>query len=107
MGSFTSILVGPQIYDAANTMSSDYIILDAGVTANNLSNSQITQILSDIANTDTLLVTRENGDVTYFTNLVNFVNNYNAVKQFSNMGETQNYLLNNFIGTDKLKARIN
>jgi hypothetical protein len=107
MGSFTSILVGPQIYSSANTMSADYIILTAGISANNLSNSQITQILSDIANTDSLLVTRQNADVTYFTNLQTFVNNYNTVKQFSNMGETQTYLLNNFIGTDKLKSRIN
>ena len=107
MGSFTSILIGPQTYNAANTMSADYIVLYNGVSANTITQPQIDQILSDISNTSTLLSTRQSADVTYFTNLQIFVNNYNAVKQFSNMGETQTYLINNFIGTDKIKSRIN
>jgi len=81
--------------------------LTNGVTANNLTEAQISQILSDISNTNTLLVTRQNADVTYYTNLRSFVDNYNSVKKFSNMGETETYLVNNFVGTDKIKERIN
>jgi len=107
LGSFTSILVGPQIYDNANTLSADLVILNNGVTANSLSNTVITQIISDVGNTNTYLTTRQNADITYYGNLRTFQNNYNSVKQFSNMGETQTYLLNNFIGTAKLLSRIN
>jgi hypothetical protein len=107
LGSFTSILIGPQIGTANTTLDSDLIVLTAAVTANNLTNTQITQILSDISNTSTLLSTRQAADVTYYGNLRTFVDNYNIVKKFTNMGETETYLVNNFVGTDKIKERIN
>jgi hypothetical protein len=107
MGSFTSILVGPQIQENGNVLAADVVVLNAGVTANNLTMSQINQITSDIANTDSFLTTRQNGDVTYYTNLKSFVNKYNQTKQFIGMGETETYLVNNFVGTDKIKTRIN
>jgi hypothetical protein len=122
MGSFTSILVDPQIGEYGNTLVSypDLInnslnsetTTDEGgntivIITSNLASSTLEQIASDLANTDTFLTTRQNGDVTYFTNLKTFVNNYNQVKQFSNLGETQSYLLNNFIGSNKLISRIN
>ena len=107
LGSFTSILVGPQISANSNTITLDYSTLAAGVTGNTLSNTQVSQIVSDLTNTNSFLSTRQNGDITYFGNLQTFVNNYNTVKQFSNMGETQTYLINNFIGTPSLVAKLN
>jgi hypothetical protein len=107
LGSFTSLFIGPQIYNYANTLSADLIILTSAISANTLTDAQITQINTDITNTNSLLTTRQTADVTYYTNLRTFVNNYNSVKQFSNMGDTQTYLLENFIGTPKLLSRIN
>jgi hypothetical protein len=107
LGSFTSILIGPQIGSANTVTANNYAVLNAGVTANNLTEAQISQILSDISNTSTLLVTRQNADVTYYGNLRTFVDNYNTTKKFTNMGETETYLVNNFVGTDKIKERIN
>jgi hypothetical protein len=107
LGSFTSILIGPQVNSANITLTNTLVTLTNGVTANNLTEAQISQILSDISNTNTLLVTRQTADVTYYTNLRSFVDKYNSVKKFSNMGETETYLVNNFVGTDKIKERIN
>jgi hypothetical protein len=107
LGSFTSILIEPQVGSANVTLANSLVTLTDGVTANNLTEAQISQILSDISNTNTLLVTRQNADVTYYTNLRSFVDKYNSVKKFSNMGETETYLVNNFVGTDKIKERIN
>lgn len=107
LGSFTSILISPQVGSANTVLANDLITLTNGVTANNLTEAQISQILSDISNTNTLLVTRQTADVTYYTNLRTFVDRYNSVKKFSNMGETETYLVNNFVGTDKIKERIN
>jgi len=107
LGSFTSILIGPQVGSANVTLANNLVTLTNGVTANNLTQAQISQILSDISNTNTLLITRQNADVTYYTNLRSFVDKYNSVKKFSNMGETETYLVNNFVGTDKIKERIN
>jgi hypothetical protein len=107
LGSFTSLFIGPQISANAAILSNDLIILTNGLSGNTLSNAQVTQIVTDLTVIDTLLTTRQSADYTYFTNLKNFVNNYNTVKQFSNLGETQTYLMNNFIGTPKLVTRIN
>lgn len=107
MGSFTSILINPQVVTYADTLQNDLIVLNNGITANNLTQDQITQINTDITNTTTYLSTRINADITYYANLRAFVDNYNQVKQFSNMGESQTYLINNFIGTPKLLTRLN
>jgi hypothetical protein len=124
LGSFTSILVGPQIKENANTILIDYNLVNNSITVgtsgsgteedpivttntSNLTPTQILQISNDMSNTTSFLVTRQNGDITYFSNLKSLINNYNKVKQFSNMGETQIYLINNFIGTPKLISRIN
>jgi hypothetical protein len=107
MGSFTSILVAPQIQDNANTLSVDYVTLTSGIASNNLTESQVTEIYNHLTSTNVFLNTRRTSDITYFGNLRALINNYNSLREFSNMGETQKYLLNNFIGTDKLKSRIN
>jgi hypothetical protein len=107
MGSFTSILVAPQIQDNANTLSVDYVTLTSGIASNNLTESQVTEIYNHLTSTNVFLNTRRTSDITYFGNLRALINNYNSLREFSNMGETQKYLLNGFIGTDKLKSRIN
>lgn len=107
LGSFTSILVGPQIQSANTSLSSNLSILTAGVTANNLTPAQVTLILSSISSANNLLFGRQTADVTYYTNLRIFVDKYNAVKKFSSMGETETYLINEFVGTNKIKERIN
>ena len=35
------------------------------------------------------------------------IDDYNKVDQFSTLGQTETQLLNNYIGSDKLKSRIN
>ena len=50
---------------------------------------------------------RETADKAFFLNLKNLITNYNTTKQYTNLGDSQNLLLNNYIGTDKLKSRIN
>ena len=110
LGSFGSILIGPQISNQANTLANDLIIINNSITGtgqSNLTSIQITQIASDISNTTTLLSTQRTQDVTFFNNLQTLVNNYNTTKQFNNLGQSQSYLLNNFIGTPKLQTRIN
>jgi hypothetical protein len=109
LGSFSSILVGPQLSQNANTVNTYISLVSGSVSGNtsNLTNTQVNQINSDLSNTDNYLAGRQSADVAYYTNLQTFTNNYNTLKQFTNMGETQTYLLNNFIGTPKIVSRIN
>jgi len=122
LGSFTSILIGPQVGQSASQIQ-NYVILiqnslnteetmDEGgntitTTTSNLTPSQISDIETGLLNTNALLYDRQTGDVTYYTNLRTFVDKYNTTKKFTNMGETETYLVNNFVGTDKIKERIN
>ena len=62
---------------------------------------------NELANTNTLMNTRRTHDETFYTNLKTLVTDYNTVRQFSQMGETQLDLVNNHIGTDKILSRIN
>ena len=117
LGSFTSILVVPQIRANANTIVLNNTILLNSITegtdeggntiyTTDLSPSEIGQIESDLANTTILLSGRQTADTTYFNNLKDFVSKFNSVKQFSNLGETGEDLINNFIGTDKIKTNL-
>lgn len=107
MGSFTSILVGPQIHANANTITTDSITLDAVITGNVSNTSAITQILTDLSSVNSYLSGRQSADYTFYTNLKSFMDQYNEVKTFSNMGETQDYLVKNYIGSTKLLTRLN
>ena len=62
---------------------------------------------NELANTNTYMDTRRTHDETYFTNLKSLVTDYHTVRQFSNMGETQSDMLNNYNGSEKLLSRIN
>ena len=123
MGSFTSLFIGPQVKSSANTITIDSNLIDGSITSSSvtdpetgettttysssLSPTQITAIIGRLNNTNSLINGRQTADVTFFTNTKSMVNKYNTLKQFSNMGESQEYLIKNFIGTDKLLSRIN
>jgi hypothetical protein len=113
LGSFSSILIGPQISANANTIFPYIATINTSISlsnttySSNLTNTQITNINNSLANVNTYLSGRQSADVTFYGNLQTLLNNYNTLKQFSNMGNTQSYLLNNFIGTPKLVSRIN
>lgn len=118
LGSFTSILVVPQIYDQSNVIITYPNVIANSITTttdangntiniSSLSYSQVLSINNDIANTTLILNTRRVSDENFYINLQTFNKNYNNTTQFNNMGETQSYLVNNFIGTPKLLSRIN
>jgi hypothetical protein len=121
LGSFTSILIDPQIGQNAsqiqnyviliqNSLNTEVVTVDeitTTTTTSNLTPSQISDVETGLLNTNAFLYNRQTEDVTYYTNLRSFVDNYNEVKKFSDMGETQTYLVNNFVGTNKIKQRLN
>jgi hypothetical protein len=107
MGSFTSVLVGPQVYANANTITIDSTTLATVIAANTANASAITQIQTDLTNINSHLSGRQTNDYTFYTNLKSFMDEYNQVKKFSNMGETQSFLVENYIGSNKLLTRLN
>ena len=51
--------------------------------------------------------TRRTGDVTFYYNSKTIVDEYNTLKTFNNMGQTQTDMVTNLIGTEKLLTRLN
>lgn len=123
MGSFTSLFIGPQVKSSANTIALDSDSIDGSITSSSVTDpetgnttttysstltpTEITTIIGHLDNTNSLINGRQTSDVSFFTNTKDMVNKYNTLKQFSNMGESQEYLIKNFIGTPKLLSRIN
>jgi hypothetical protein len=73
----------------------------------NLTTIQVTTIINGINSIKNIMDSRRIGDVNFYNNSRSIVDDYNSVKQFANPGQSETYLINNYIGTDKLKSRIN
>jgi hypothetical protein len=114
IGNFTSILIANTINSMATTMASDYSLVLGSIipgtlgrpSTTSLSGGQISTITARLINITTTMNTRANSDIAFFLAESDFVQKYNKLKKFNNVGQTESYLLSNFIGTDKIKQRI-
>lgn len=120
MGNFTSLIIDNDLSLSYNTIStysntianSIVVSSDGGdppviTYSSNLTSNQITTIVNNLNSTINLMDSRRNGDVNFYNNSRAIIDDYNTVDKFSNPGQTEMYLFNNYIGTDKLKERIN
>jgi hypothetical protein len=117
MGNFTSLTVDNTL-NTMNTSISTYkttiqhsILITSdefGTTySSNLTPTQITTIISGLDPIRNVMDSRRTNDVNFYNNCRAVVNDYNTLKIFSSPGQSETYLLNNYIGSDKLKSRIN
>ena len=101
IGSFTSLYT-------SNNLTSYYITIQNYATTvqnslnvstyqSNLTQTQANTIASNIANVALFMDTRRNADLTFYTNSQLIVSDYNKVRTFSNMGQTETDLTNNLI----------
>jgi hypothetical protein len=111
LGNFTSLYVANDITYFANTLANDYITISNSVSSNNgnannsISNTSMNAIISNINSFKTLVDTRKNSDITFYTNSFEILQEYQTVSQFSNLGSTQNSLIT-LVGSDKLKTNL-
>lgn len=118
LGSFTSLLIEPQLIanndiltiytsNVVNSISETFdIILQQNVHTSNLTGTQISTIDTHIKNMKNYMRYRQISDVDYYNNVKYFIDGYNKTKKLNNLGETEKYLIANFIGTNKAKTRI-
>lgn len=121
MGNFTSLTVGDTL-TTMNTAISSYssnISYSLSLTTvgtppddyttytSNLTPTQVTTIVTGIDSIRNIMDTRRTNDVNFHNNCRAIVNDYNTLKLFSTPGQSETYLFNNYIGSDKLKSRIN
>jgi hypothetical protein len=118
MGSFTSILVSPQIGANAaifapysNTVQSSVTTTtdpESGDTtkSSSLGSSTKTTLNTLMTNINTFLSTRQTHDVNYFANIKTMVSKVQSVTQFKDVGNSESALLKNYVGSSKLLDRI-
>lgn len=111
MGNFTSLTQSNNltisyntIKNYANTIANS---INVSTHTTNLTSIQINTIQQGMNVATDLMNSRRTADVNFYYNSQSIVDDYNTLKQFSNPGQSESYLLNNFNGTDKLKSRIN
>jgi hypothetical protein len=126
MGSFTSLMIEPQLSSnnvtlntyreifansvVTSTNTTFDIVLQQDVTTttvySNLTSTSMTTLITQMDNMTDVMDNRRTSDCNFYSNVRGFIEKYNKTKVLNNMGETEKYLVNNLIGTEKAKTRI-
>jgi hypothetical protein len=112
MGNFTSITLGDTLSTLSNTLTSQQIALSNSITVgtpntSNLTLAQTQSLQTTVSSINTLMTTYPAQDNAFFTNTKAIMADYSIVSPLGDMGATETLLVSNYIGTDKLKTRIN
>lgn len=120
IGSFSSLMCNTEIQNYTITLNNDYETVNNSlsketisafppvvITKSNLSNAEIIAITTDLTGFSNFLNSRRANDETFFANSVTIVEQYKDLKKYTGLGQTELQLINDFIGTDKLKSRVN
>jgi hypothetical protein len=111
MGNFTSLYIGSALSNSTIAIVSDYATLNnsislvSGNATSNITNTAINTIITDVTNLQTLMDTQRNGDINFYTNSCQVLQDYQTLLQFSNMGASQNSLIK-LIGASKLHSEL-
>ena len=111
-GAQTSLFTGPEMNVYYTALSTYANIINSSISytpnvTSNLSSTQANTIYAMIANTASFVDTRRTHDETFFTNMKNMVSDYQQTRQFSNMGQSETDLVNNYTGSSKILTRLN
>ena len=111
-GAQTSLFTGPEMNVYYTALSTYANIINSSISytpnvTSNLTSTQANTIYAMIANTASFIDTRRTHDETFFTNMKTMVSDYQKTRQFSNMGESETDLVNNYTGSSKILTRLN
>jgi len=113
LGNFTSLFINDDI--SANTLNivSDIITvqnslyLDANSNVCcNLSTGALTTLVSRAESANNLLSSRRTHDVNFYRNSLSIISDYRKIDRLGRVGNTQNYLITNYIGTDNYIEKL-
>ena len=114
LGSFGSILSADTFSANANVMIywSNYFANTlyndgTGNTYSNITLANAQSMYTAFASLDSEMWNRRKQDIDFYVNTTIVMNRYHDVGQFGEIGQTENNLIMNYIGSDKLKSRLN
>jgi hypothetical protein len=110
LGNFGSLYTANTLIQYAANLANDLILIQNSIPAgggnSNLTIEQSNTIVSDINSTNTFIYNSVVQDVNFYNNSRSVVNGYSSVRGFTAMGDTEKYLINTLVGSNKLKERI-
>ena len=118
LGCMTSLFVNDEITSNTAVITNDIITLqnskrtavdpDTGYSNvySNLSSVGVDALYAHALTANNLLWDRRTHDFTVFGNSMNILNDYMLVNRLGSVGNTQTYLINNYIGTDLYKEKL-
>ena len=120
LGSFTSILIANTINDYANvivtyantinnsiTITTETVGEDVITTkVSNLSYAAVNSIAATANTLNTLFLERRVHDENFYTKSNELVNEAKNIRRYENLGASEENLVQNLIGSDKLKSRL-
>ena len=120
LGSFTSILVANTINEYANIIVSYASTINASITittetvgedvittkTSNLSYATVNTIASTANSLITLVRDRRIHDENFYTNSNQLVNDAKSIRRYASLGTSESSLIDNLVGSDKLKSRL-
>jgi hypothetical protein len=109
LGHFTSFFIPDELVANNVILAADNVTVNIAASSGicNLTPAQANTISTHLINANTLIETRRNHDINFFRNSLAVIADYGKTQEFSNLGEVEHNLANNYIGTDKLLSRIN
>jgi hypothetical protein len=109
IGSFGSLFIENTLNEMANTANSitTLFLNTINVGNSNISLSNAQALYNAYSNIYATMTSFRNSDNVFFQNSAQILNNYSKVRNFSNMGQTEIYLIKEKIGTPKIQSRLN
>ena len=113
IGNFGSIVTYNTVVNYATTVTNDRILIQNSIVEDlisgnysTLTTEQKTAITSNITSLNNFIYTTMTSDKNFYANCRNIISQYSTTREFNGLGESQNYLINNFIGSPKLLSRL-
>jgi hypothetical protein len=118
MGNFTSLFVANDLIVIYNTMSTYANIVNNSITTtidpmtflpintSNLTYSVVNSIATTANSANSIFYERRVHDEQFYKNSTDVLNDYKKVRGIGNSGQSENYLIENFIGSNKLLSRL-
>jgi len=121
MGSFTSLFIKDDLTAKYNLIINYPTLISNSITTNtytdgegnpvsesvsSLTPSQISEIITNISNLDNTMNTRRTHDENFFTNSKDILAEYDQMKKFKSPGNSETNIINDYIGTNRLKNNL-
>lgn len=116
MGNFTSITLGNTLTSLYNTMNTVTNILKTTITyggfptysnTTSIDAANASLLTNSVYEINQLMTLYPAQDKQFFQNSANVLNDFSSVTEFNSLGQSQMYLINNYIGTSSLISNLN